>query len=304
MNKNKDKFGKVLVLMGGVGNEREVSLMSGAMVVEALQHQNIDVHGLDVDLDVASDIIKIAPDRVFIALHGADGEDGRIQGLLDLLHIPYVGSGVTACAMTINKWYTNVLLRGLNLPVLPMQHLTHGKECLDVPLPICVKPACSGSSVGISKVIDIDELQLAYELAHSHGGFVVAEPWIYGREFTVGILGDSALPVVEVVTPKNEFYDYEAKYFSNVTKYICPCDLAEIQQQELQDLALSAFKATGCKDFARVDFIQDQDGAFWLLEINTIPGLTSHSLLPMAAKAIGIEFEDLIVRLLEFTVND
>ncbi len=296
-------FGKVLILMGGRG-EREVSLMSGAMVLAAMQRQGLNVEALDVGDDIIEQLQTINPDRVFVALHGEDGEDGKIQSLLELMHIPYVGSGVAASAVAMNKYTSSLVCLGLGLPAIPMILLRNATDLQNInfDFPICIKPVNDGSSRGVTKVTVVEQLVPAYEKASKYDAEVIAQPWIEGREFTVSILGDQPLPVTEIATPDGEFYDYEAKYFKDTTGYICPAVITEAESGELQDLAMQVFRALDCRHFARVDFLQDSQGKFWFLEANTIPGLTSHSLLPIAAKAVGIEFDDLMIKLLEFTL--
>ncbi len=292
-----------MVLMGGRG-EREVSLMSGEMVLAAMQRQGLNVKALDVGEDVIEQLQAINPDRVFIALHGEDGEDGKIQSLLELMHIPYVGSGVAASAIAMNKYTSSLMCSGLGLPAIPMILLRNaaGLQNINFNFPVCIKPVNDGSSRGVTKVTAVEQLLPAYEKASQYDAEVIAQPWIEGREFTVSILGDQPLPVTEIATPDGEFYDYEAKYFKDTTGYICPAVITEAESRELQDLAVQVFQALDCRHFTRVDFLQDSKGKFWFLEANTIPGLTNHSLLPMAAKAVGIEFDDLMIKLLEFTL--
>jgi len=297
-------LGKVAVLMGGTSEEREISLDSGKNVLSALKRQHINAVGIDVGKDVVKKLEKEKPDRVFIALHGSGGEDGVIQGLLDILNIPYATTGVAASALTMHKHHCNLFLQSLELPVIPLMVMTDANDLAkcEFDLPICVKPAASGSSCGVTKVTKLEQLPKAYELAHKYDKNVVIQPWIEGRELTVPILGNEALPVIEITTPEGEFYDYDAKYFKDTTGFICPCDLTTEQEQEIKDLAWQAFQYTGCKNLARVDFILDNAGKFWLLEINTIPGLTKHSLVPRAAKEAGIDFDELVLRILTFTL--
>jgi D-alanine-D-alanine ligase len=303
MKNSNQKFGKVAVLMGGTSCEREISLMSGQNVLEALLRRGIDAYAIDVGENIIEQLQAQKPDRAFIVLHGKNGEDGVIQGILEKLNIPYPGSGVTASALTMDKYRTKLVCQGQGLPVLPSILLNETNLSItQFDLPICVKPTDSGSSYGVTKITDISQLPKAYELAKQYGSEVMVEPWIEGREFDVGILGNEALPVVEIIAPKDTFYDYQAKYFSDQTGYKCPCDLAEEEQQRIQNIALQAFHATSCCDWARVEFIQDKNGKFWLLEINTITGLTTHSVVPMAAKHIGIDFDELIVKVLAFSL--
>lgn len=299
--KTVEKIGKVAVLMGGLSSEREISLMSGGNVLAALKNRNIECIAVDADKDIIKKLIKLKPNRVFIALHGTSGEDGVIQGVLDTLDIPYPSSGVAASALTMNKWHFNLFCKGLDLPIIPSELLID--EIKKFNFPLCVKPVSSGSSCGVTKVTTLNQLPQAYKDAQEHDSQVMTQPWIEGREFTVGIIGSKALPVIEITTPEETFYDYNAKYLSAETGFICPCDLPVKQQKELQNMALQLFNQTNCRGFARVDFMQDKHGKFYILELNTIPGLTSHSLLPQAAKAIGVEFDDLIYKILTFPLE-
>lgn len=297
-------FGKVAVLMGG-SSEREISLQSGNNVLAALRNKGVDAFAIDVGADIVEQLQATKPERVFIALHG-EGEGGAIQGLLDVLNIPYPGSGVEASAITLNKIYSNLLWQSIGLLTIPFIVLRTDSDYSEIVsnlgLPLCVKPACGGSSCGITKVKMLSEFAKAYKLGKQHSDLVMAQPWIDGRELTVSVLGNRALPVVEIQVGL-EFYDYEAKYHADSTKYICPSELSEAQTREVQNIALQAFQASGCKDWGRVDFILDKSDKFWLLEINTIPGLTSgHSGFPMAAAEIGIGFDDLIWKILEFSL--
>lgn len=294
-------FGKVAVLMGGTSSEREISLLSGTQILSALKRKKINAYAINVGPDIIENLQNNKPDRAFIALHGTGGEDGIIQALLNLLKIPYPSSGVAASALTMNKYHCNLLCKAFGIPVLPSTILTKDTEN-NLSFPLCIKPVSSGSSCGVTCINTPEQLPQAYHEAKKYAAEVMAEPWIAGREFTVAILDKQALPVVEIITPADEFYDYEAKYLKPTTSYICPCDLPQSQQQQLQNLALQAFQATGCKCWARIDFIQDQQENLWLLDINTIPGLTDHSLFPMAAKQAGIEFDDLIWQLLTYTL--
>jgi len=305
------QFGRVVVLMGGLSAEREVSLMSGQRVLDALLEKGIDAFALDVGDDIVEQLLKTKPDRAFIALHGAYGEDGRIQAVLEMLHIPYTGSGVLASALAMDKEKSKGIWDTLELPVLSFLTTddVNGDEFKaeleafidEFGFPLCVKPLDSGSSCGVSRVENEAQLAAAYAKAQEHGETIMIEPWIDGREFTVGIIDDETLPPIEIV-PKQSFYDYEAKYLVDTTQFICPCDLSVEKQEELKALALEAYQALGCRHFGRADFLMDQEGNFWLLEMNTIPGLTSHSLVPQAAAASGINFSDLMYKILGFTV--
>ena len=299
------KFGKVAVLMGGRSGEREVSLKSGAAVLRALQIQGVDAHSFDPLEQPLHDLENF--DRVFINLHGRFGEDGCIQGALEMLEIPYTGSGVMASAIGMDKWRTKLLWRALNIVTPDFELVTANSNFSEIEaklgLPMFVKPANEGSSIGISKVKQAGGLKAAYELAAKADPLVIAEAFVGGGEYTVGIIGDAAagyiaLPIIRIV-PKNEFYDFEAKYLRNDTEYLCPCGLSAEKEAEIQQQALQAFIAVGCKGWGRVDFLMDEAGQHYFLEVNTSPGMTDHSLVPMAAKAAGISFEELVVRILE-----
>ena len=299
------KFGKVAVLMGGRSGEREVSLKSGAAVLRALQIQGVDAHSFDPLEQPLHDLENF--DRVFINLHGRFGEDGCIQGALEMLEIPYTGSGVMASAIGMDKWRTKLLWRALNIVTPDFELVTANSNFAEIEaklgLPMFVKPANEGSSIGISKVKQAGGLKAAYELAAKADPLVIAEAFVGGGEYTVGIIGDAAagyiaLPIIRIV-PKNEFYDFEAKYLRNDTEYLCPCGLSAEKEAEIQQQALQAFIAVGCKGWGRVDFLMDEAGQHYFLEINTSPGMTDHSLVPMAAKAAGISFEQLVIRILE-----
>ena len=300
-----NKFGKVAVLMGGRSGEREVSLKSGAAVLRALQIQGVDAHSFDPLEQPLHDLENF--DRVFINLHGRFGEDGCIQGALEMLEIPYTGSGVMASAIGMDKWRTKLLWRALNIVTPDFELVTANSNFAEIEaklgLPMFVKPANEGSSIGISKVKQAGGLKAAYELAAKADPLVIAEAFVGGGEYTVGIIGDAAagyiaLPIIRIV-PKNEFYDFEAKYLRNDTEYLCPCGLSAEKEAEIQQQALQAFIAVGCKGWGRVDFLMDEAGQHYFLEINTSPGMTDHSLVPMAAKAAGISFEQLVIRILE-----
>ena len=293
-------FGKVAVLMGGRSAERDISLDSGLRVLAALQRQGVDAQAFDPAERSLSDLSAF--DRAFIALHGRYGEDGTIQGALELMGVPYTGSGVMASAVGMDKWRTKLIWRaaGLPMPNFIMLDENCDFEAAEryLGLPIFVKPACEGSSIGITRVSRAGELQAAYREAAKHDTLVIAEQAISGGEYTVAVLGDEALPVVRIV-PATEFYDYEAKYLRNDTQYLCPCGLPEAREREMRAQALAAFRILGCRGWGRVDFLMDERGAAYLLEINTSPGMTDHSLVPMAARAAGISYEQLVWRVLE-----
>jgi D-alanine-D-alanine ligase len=300
-----NKFGKVAVLMGGKSGEREVSLKSGTAVLKALQAQGVDAHGFDPKNQPLHDLEIF--DRVFINLHGRFGEDGCIQGALEMLHIPYTGSGVMASAIGMDKWRTKLLWRAMQVATPDFELVNASSDFFAIEqklgLPLFVKPANEGSSIGISKVKVAGDLKVAYELAAQSDSIVIAEQFVGGGEYTVGIIGDGqggykALPIIRIV-PKNEFYDFEAKYLRDDTEYRCPSGLSAEKEAQIQQEALLAFKAVGCRGWGRVDFLMDEKGNHYFLEINTSPGMTDHSLVPMAAKAAGISFEQLVVRILE-----
>ncbi|WP_455207560.1 D-alanine--D-alanine ligase [Kaarinaea lacus] len=298
-------FGKVAVLMGGQSAERDVSLKSGSAVLNALTSQHINAHGIDVGHNILSVLAAGNFDRVFIALHGRGGEDGTIQGALEILQLPYTGSGVMASALAMDKLRTKYVWLGQGLPTPGYCTLTDATDFAGVikqyGLPLMVKPAHEGSSIGMSKVNQADQLEAAYQKAAQYDSEVFAEQWITGTEYTVAILGDTALPVIRLETP-NDFYDYDAKYVANTTGYHIPCGLSDTEEKQMQELALKAFKGVGANGWGRADVLRDKSGKHYLIELNTIPGLTDHSLVPMAAKAAGISFEELMVRILQTTL--
>lgn len=305
MSAYQQTFGKVAVLFGGRSGEREVSLKSGSAVLAALQRQGVDAHAFDPATQELS-ALK-AYDRAFIALHGRFGEDGTIQGALELMDIPYTGSGVMASALGMDKWRTKLLwtAAGVTTPnYVLMDDSSHVENVVTaLGLPLFVKPANEGSSIGVSKVKQAGDLAAAYTLAKQSDPLVIAEQFVGGGEYTVGILGDTALPIVRIV-PKNEYYDYEAKYLRDDTEYLCPCGLSAEQEKQIQAEALQAFKVLGCKGWGRVDFLMDEAGKHYFLEVNTSPGMTDHSLVPMAAKAAGMDFDALVVRILQQTLDN
>ena len=298
-------FGKVAVLMGGDSGEREISLKSGGAVLAALLAQGVDAQAFDPREKPLHDLESF--DRVFINLHGRFGEDGCIQGALEMLQIPYTGSGVMASAIGMDKWCTKLLWRATNVVTPDFELVTADSDFAAIEkklgLPLFVKPANEGSSLGITKVKESDGLKAAYELAAEADPLVIAEAYVGGGEYTVGIIADKenglkALPIIRIV-PKNEFYDYEAKYLRDDTEYLCPCGLSEEKESQIQQEALIAFRAIGCKGWGRVDFLMDDAGKHYFLEVNTSPGMTDHSLVPMAAKAAGISFEALVTQILD-----
>jgi len=298
---DKQAFGKVAVMFGGKSAEREVSLKSGAAVLAALQRSGVDAHAFDPATRGLHELQEQGFQRVFIALHGRFGEDGTVQGALELMGIPYTGSGVLASALAMDKFRTKLVWQAMNLPVPDFVLLTASSDWNAVVqklgLPLFVKPANEGSSVGISKVKTLAELPAAYAEAARHDAVVIAEKFIGGGEYTAAILGDKALPTIKIV-PANEFYDYEAKYLRDDTQYLCPSDLSAAKEAEMQQLAQQAFAVIGGTGWGRVDFLKDEAGKLYLLEVNTSPGMTDHSLVPMAARVAGKSFEQLVVEIL------
>jgi D-alanine-D-alanine ligase len=293
-------FGKVAVLFGGKSGEREVSIKSGSAVLAALQRQGVNAHAFDPAEQPLHDLESF--DVAMINLHGRFGEDGAMQGALELLGIPYTGSGVMASAIGMDKWRTKMVwsAAGVSTPAFELVKADSDFAAIEkkLGLPLFVKPANEGSSIGISKVKQAGGLKAAYELAAKSDPLVIAEQFVGGGEYTVGILGNQALPIVRIV-PKNEFYDFEAKYLRDDTEYLCPCGLSAEKEAQIQREALQAFNAIGCSGWGRVDFLMDEAGKHYFLEVNTSPGMTDHSLVPMAAKAAGIRFDELVIRILE-----
>lgn len=301
------EFGKVGVLMGGESSEREVSLNSGRAVLEALVKAGVDAHGVDVRHSTLLTVLQQQNfDVVFIALHGGAGENGQIQAILDFLRIPYTGSGLQACAVAMNKEMTKDLWRSHGLPVLPGTCLEPGFDPQEIinqfGLPLAVKPASEGSTVGVSRVDELKDLLPAFQEAEKFGQHTIVEPWIVGEEYTVGILGEDVLPSIKIV-PAVTFYDYHAKYVANDTQYLVPSGLNDEEERDLQEICFKAYQAVGCEGWARVDLMRDQNGKFWLLEINTVPGLTDHSLVPKAVYSLGFTFTDLILTILESALS-
>ena len=297
------EFGKVAVMFGGNSAEREVSLKSGAAVLTALQNQGIDAHAFDPKFEDITRLKTAGFARVFIVLHGRGGEDGTMQGALQLLGLPYTGSGVLGSALAMDKIRCKQLFCALGLPTAPFVVVNKG-EVIDHTAVIqqlngkvMVKPANEGSSIGMSAAETAAQLQAALALAFEYDNEVLVEQWIQGREFTVSILADQALPVIEMRTPR-AFYDYEAKYQASSTEYLCPAPLSAEQSSSLQQAAVLAFKAVGARVWGRVDAMMDNTGNFYLLEVNTVPGMTEKSLVPMAAQAAGYSFEQLVCKVL------
>jgi D-alanine-D-alanine ligase len=301
------QFGKVAVMLGGTSAERPVSLKSGGAVLAALKRQGVDAHEFDPATRNLGDLISGEFDRVFIALHGRYGEDGCMQGALELLGLPYTGSGVMASALGMDKWRTKLVWRAAGLPTADWEILGAASDFDAVErylgLPIFVKPAREGSSIGMSKVSAHGTLKAAFELAVEHDPLVLAEKFIDGAEYTVGILGDTALPLIRLAPAKDKaFYDFEAKYLRDDTEYHCPAGLADAQEMALRQLALDAFRLIDGRGWGRVDLMLDSIGNPYLLEVNTAPGMTDHSLVPMAARAAGLDFDALCLAILEQTL--
>lgn len=299
-------FGKVAVLMGGDSAEREISLRSGKAVLDSLLRSGVDAFGIDTGRDVIAALQNHSDiDRVLIMLHGGDGEDGRVQALLELMELPYTGSGVLASALAMDKARSKQLwlAGGLRTPEFQLLSETTDWEALIADLGACfVKPINEGSSIGISLAKTAEELQAAYLEAKRFDREVMAEKLISGAEYSVSILAGRSLPVIELRTG-NVFYDFQAKYEAADTQYLCPCDLDTEKTAEIQHLAMAAYQQVGCHGWARADMMCDAEGHFWLLEINTVPGMTSHSLVPMSAKAAGISFDELVLQILASSTN-
>jgi len=297
-----ESFGKVAVFMGGRSAEREISLMSGNAVLAALKRKGVDAHAFDTrDRDLHELRIQRF-DRVFIALHGRYGEDGTVQGALELMGIPYTGSGVMASSLAMDKWRTKLVWIAAGIPTPRFVMLEADTDFKVVPkdlgLPLIVKPSREGSTIGLTKVGRAQDMEAAYRKALEYDDMVLAEEFIAGAEVTASILGEQALPLIRIEAPGGS-YDYQAKYFSDQTRYYCPSGLPPAQESRIQALALKASRILDCRGWGRVDVMLDAKGEPYLLEANTVPGMTGHSLVPMAAKVAGIPFEDLVVRILE-----
>lgn len=297
-----DQFGKVAVLLGGRSAEREVSLKSGTLVLNALRVRGVDAHAFDPAERGIEDLIDGGFERAFVVLHGRFGEDGTLQGALEWLGLPYTGSGVLGSALAMDKLRTKLLWQACGIPTPPYELLAPDADFKAVSarlgLPLMVKPVNEGSSIGMSKVRAAGHLEEAFALAVNYDRAVIAEKFVEGTELTAGILGDEVLPLIRLETPR-AFYDYEAKYVADDTRYIVPCGLPAEREREIQVLCLQAFRALGCSGWGRVDLMLDREGKPWLLEVNTAPGMTDHSLVPMAARAAGLSYEDLCLRILE-----
>jgi len=285
--------------MGGWAAERDISLLSGNAVLQGLLERGVDAHAVDVDRNVLKLLGDGEYDRAFVVLHGRGGEDGVIQGALEVLQLPYTGSGVLGSALAMDKYRCKLLWQGMGLPT-PGFAMIHRQEDLqaaaEIGFPMMIKPAHEGSSIGMSKVENKDQLHAAWQLASRYDSAVLAEAWIEGPEYTVAIMGDQPLPLIRLETD-NTFYDYQAKYESDETRYLLPCGLDVEQEADLQQLALSAFKGVAAAGWGRVDIMLDEAGEAWLIEVNTVPGMTDHSLVPMAANAAGMDFPELVKQL-------
>ncbi|HEY6898142.1 MAG TPA: D-alanine--D-alanine ligase [Rhodocyclaceae bacterium] len=295
------EFGKVAVMFGGDSAEREVSLKSGSAVLKALRSAGVDAHAFDPREKPLAALREENFQRAFIALHGRGGEDGTLQGALEFMGIPYTGSGVLASALAMDKWRSKLVWRAAGIPVPDFVVLEENSDfdavVEELGLPLFVKPANEGSSIGISKVKEAADLRSAYQFAAGYDKVVIAERFLSGGEFTVGLLSDKVFPVIRIV-PAGEFYDYDAKYLRDDTQYRIPSGLTEAQEVEAQALAKKAFAILGGRGWGRVDVMLDGDGRLYCLEANTAPGMTDHSLVPMAARAAGIDFEHLVVQVL------
>ncbi len=294
-------FGKVAVLMGGWSAEREISLLSGAAVLDALKQNGVDAHGIDVGRDIASVLAAGDYGRALIMLHGRGGEDGAMQGLLEVMGLPYTGSGILGSALAMDKLRCKQVWAAEGFATPEFMVLDSEQACdaaLErLGLPLIVKPALEGSSIGMTKVEAAAQMRSAFETARDCKGVVIAEKWITGAEYTAAILNHRVLPMIRLETDR-QFYDFVAKYESDDTRYICPCGLEPDREQELGSIMLNAFDAIGASGWGRVDFMLDERGQHWLIEANTVPGMTSHSLVPMAARQAGIEFNELVVDIL------
>jgi len=297
------EFGKVAVLMGGPSSEREISFLSGKAVLATLVANGVDAHAFDPKERPLADLAREGFDRVFIALHGRFGEDGTVQGALETMGIRYTGSGVMASALAMDKWRTKLVWLASGIPT-PRYAVVDARTdwmriVAELGLPLIVKPAREGSTIGITKVtgIDHDELAVAYTEAARHDDLVLVEEFVAGTELTASILGDRALPLIRIEAPAGN-YDYHNKYFSDDTKYFCPSGIAEEKEREILAAALKAFRVVGCSGWGRLDLMLRPDGSFSFLEVNTSPGMTGHSLVPMAAKVAGLDFGKLVIEIL------
>lgn len=299
-------FGRVAVLFGGKSAEREVSLKSGNAVLSALQAGGVDAFGIDVGDDFLQRLAREKIDRAFIVLHGRGGEDGSMQGLLECAGIPYTGSGILASALAMDKLRTKQVWHSLGLPTPRHAVLTSQADCeaaaTELGFPLIVKPAHEGSSIGMAKVESVEALIAAWQDAARYDSQVLVEQWIAGPEYTIAVLRGEVLPPIGLGTP-HTFYDYDAKYLADDTQYRIPCGLSAEKEAELKELTARACEAVGTQGWARADVMQDASGQFWLLEVNTVPGMTDHSLVPMAARAAGLDFQQLVLAILADSVE-
>jgi D-alanine-D-alanine ligase len=300
-------FGKVAVLMGGPSAEREISLKSGAAILTALKESNVHAEAIDVSTDVFEKLHSGKYERAFIALHGPLGEDGCIQGGLEVMGMPYSGSGVMASSICMNKLMTKQIWQGCGIPTpkyrVLSDELGENELITELGLPMIFKPVSQGSSIGMTKVNNKAEIAPAWVSARNYEETVIAEQWVEGREYTIAMLDGKALPVIRLETSRS-FYDYDAKYQSNDTQYHCPCGLSEALEKQIQKLAMQAFNATEASGWGRVDVMLDKNDQPWFLEANTVPGMTDHSLVPMAAKAKNISFNELVIKILQTSFNE
>ena len=299
-------FGKVAVLVGGKSSEREISLMSGNAVLKALKERGVDAHAFDPAERALAELQRERFARVFIALHGRYGEDGTVQGALELMDIPYTGSGVMASALSLDKWRTKLIWAACGIPVPKYALLTAASDwgCVakTLELPLIVKPVHEGSSIGLTKVQSIADLPAAYALAARYDALVLAEEFIEGQELTAAVLGETALPLVRIEAPAGN-YDYQNKYFTDNVKYHCPAGIRASKDEEIRKVTLESFRVLGCRGWGRADMMLRADGRFAFLEMNTSPGMTGHSLVPIAARQAGIDFPELVVRILALTLR-
>jgi len=296
------KLGRVAVLMGGPSAEREISLLSGNGVLAALREKGVDAYAFDPVVESLFDLPREKFERVFIALHGRFGEDGTVQGVLETLKIPYTGSGVMGSALAMDKWRTKLIWQAAGIPTPKYRMLTQDSNWMKVvdelKLPLIVKPAREGSSIGVTKVKSASELPAAFALAFKLDPLVIAEQFIAGQELTASVLGTEVLPLIRIDAPEGA-YDYQNKYFTDVVKYRCPAGIRADVEDEIRAMTMKAFRVLGCDGWARADMMLSPDGTFSFLEMNTSPGMTSHSLVPMAARAAGLSYPELCVRILQ-----
>ena len=302
MNIDVKKLGRVAVLMGGPSAEREISLLSGNGVLAALREKGVDAHAFDPVVNSLFDLPREKFARVFIALHGRFGEDGTVQGVLETMKIPYTGSGVMGSALAMDKWRTKLIWQAAGIPTPKFRMLTPDSNWVavidELKLPLIVKPAREGSSIGVTKVQTANELPAAFALAFKLDPLVIAEEFIAGQELTASVVGDDALPLIRIEAPDGA-YDYQNKYFTDVVKYHCPSGIRADVEDEIRTMTMKAFRVLGCDGWARADMMLAPDGRYSFLEMNSSPGMTSHSLVPMAARAVGLSYPDLCVRILQ-----